>query len=78
MKIYYKRAERDWREWVDKKFIHAISPNVYRTMSESLEAFDWFKVAGDWEKQFNTFELISIHYIGAIVMYIIGKRLKKK
>lgn len=70
--------EREWREWVDKKFIHAISPNVYRSFGESLEAFEWFSKAGDWENQFNWFERVSVHYIGAIVMYLIGKRLRSR
>ncbi|KHJ98292.1 hypothetical protein OESDEN_01732 [Oesophagostomum dentatum] len=36
------REERQWREWVDGRFIHLISPNVYRTFDESLETFKWF------------------------------------
>ncbi len=50
---YHFREEREWREWVDNHFIHLISPNVYRTWSESLETFRYFDKAGDWERVFN-------------------------
>lgn len=72
------RTEREWREWVDKKFIHGISPNVYRTFGESLEAFDWYRQVGNWDNQFNKFELYSVLYTGSLIMYIIGKRLKSR
>ena len=48
--------ERKWRKWTDDVFIHTLSPNVYRTMQESLETFKWFDRAGDWEKHFQTWE----------------------
>lgn len=34
--------ELQWRQWVDDKFVHMLSPNVYRTPSEALQAFNWF------------------------------------
>ncbi|RCN26819.1 glutaredoxin [Ancylostoma caninum] len=40
------REERQWREWVDGNFIHLISPNVYRSLNESLETFKWFSEVG--------------------------------
>lgn len=73
-----KRLERDWRKWVDSNFIHVISPNVYRTFSEALDAFEWFDKAGDWANLFNTFERYSVYYLGSVIMYLLSTKLKKK
>jgi len=70
--------ERKWRKWVDDKLVHMLSPNVYRTPSEALEAFRWFSVAGDWEQHFSWWERELVIYLGAAVMFLLGKRLKKK
>jgi len=72
------REEREWREWVDNRFIHVISPNVYRTLRESLRTFNWFSKFGDWEHNFPFFERHLAIYVGAFMMYIIAKRLKKR
>lgn len=73
-----RAEERRIRVWVDTVFIHLISPNVYRTMSESLDTFQWFSKAGDWETNFTGFQRNTIIYIGGFVMYFIGKKLKRK
>lgn len=73
-----RKAEREWRSWVDEKFVHVISPNVYRTLNEAFEAFRWFDKAGEWEKYFSSWERNFIIYLGATVMYLLGKRLKYK
>lgn len=70
--------ERNWRRWVDDVFVHTLSPNVYRTPSESLQAFRWFSEVGDWERLFATWERLLVVYVGAAAMWIIGKRLKKR
>ena len=72
------RDEREWRQWVDSKFVHVISPNVYRTYKEALDAFNWFDETGDWKSMFNSLERSSIIYIGSLAMYFLGKSLKKK
>lgn len=54
------------------------SPNVYRTPSEALQAFQWFDKTGNWENFFSTWERTFIIYVGAAAMYLIGKKLKKK
>jgi len=76
--IENKREERQWREWVDTHFVHMISPNVYRTMGESLETFRWFSDVGDWNRNFPVWERYLAVYCGALAMYLIGKRLKKR
>jgi len=70
--------ERKWRQWVDNTFVHTLSPNVYRTPQESLAAFRWFNEVGNWEEHFSAWERFVVVYVGAAVMWIIGKRLQKR
>lgn len=55
-----------------------LSPNVYRTKDEALQAFNWFSEVGEWEKNFPSWERNLIIYVGAGAMWLIGKRLKKR
>jgi len=70
--------ERRWRRWVDDTLVHSLSPNVYRTPSEALDTFKWFSETGDWEKHFSWWERNLVIYVGALAMWLIGKRLKKR
>ncbi|CAD0194166.1 unnamed protein product [Chrysodeixis includens] len=70
--------EREWRQWADRVLVNTLSPNVYRTMSESLETFQWFEEAGGWKKFFPAWECALMVYIGAAAMYVISKRLKTR
>uniref|UniRef100_A0A5S6R3F3 Prostaglandin E synthase 2 n=1 Tax=Trichuris muris TaxID=70415 RepID=A0A5S6R3F3_TRIMR len=70
--------ERKWRQWVDDSFVHLISPNVYRNMSEALEAFKWFSEVSDWREVFPSWERLMIIYVGATAMYFVSKRLQQK
>ena len=54
--------------------IHTLSPNIYRTPKEALRAFDYISSVGN----FKPWERTVTKYVGALAMYIIGKRLKKK
>ncbi|CAF3531572.1 unnamed protein product [Rotaria sp. Silwood1] len=72
------KLERQWREWVDTKFVHTLSPNIYCTFKQSLDTFLWFSKAGDWEQIFPWYQRWIIVYIGAIVMRGVAIRLKKK
>lgn len=73
-----RKLEREWRSWVDSKFVHVISPNCYRTLGEAIDTFRWFEKAGEWEKEFNSFERFCMVYVGSFVMYLISMKLKKK
>ncbi|XP_045160308.2 prostaglandin E synthase 2-like isoform X2 [Mercenaria mercenaria] len=73
-----RREERKWRKWTDDILMHTISPNVYRTPSESLEAFHHFSEWGEWDKNFSTVSRLGVVYIGAFVMYFIGKLVKRR
>ncbi|XP_014278364.1 prostaglandin E synthase 2 [Halyomorpha halys] len=70
--------ERKWRQWADEVLVHMLSPNVYRNTEEALQAFKWFSEVGEWEKNFNAVEAQLVVYIGALAMWMIGKRLKKR
>ena len=70
--------ERQWREWVDNKFIHVLSPNIYWTLRQSVDTFRWFSKAGDWEEIFPWYQRLFIVYAGAVVMRAVAIRLKKK
>lgn len=76
--IFCFSEERKWRQWADNILVHTLSPNVYRTREEALQAFNWFSDVGEWEKNFPSWERYLIIYVGATAMYLIGKRLKKR
>jgi len=70
--------ERRWRRWTDDVLVHTLSPNVYRSPSEALAAFQWFDEVGNWPNLFQAWERYLVIYVGAIAMYFIGKRLKRR
>lgn len=72
------REEREWRQWADKVLVHLLSPNVYRSPSESLATFRWFQEIGGWKTNFPAWECAVMVYGGALAMWIISKRLKKR
>lgn len=78
MIVFHFREEQRWRKWADNVLVHTLSPNVYRTPTEAIQAFRWFSDVGEWEKNFALWEQLLIVYIGAISMWLISKRLKKR
>nr|CAG4635544.1 EOG090X08KD [Artemia franciscana] len=72
------KEERKWRRWADSTLVHQLSPNVYRTWEEALQAFKYFSMAGDWENIFPDWQRQIVIYVGALAMYFVGKRLKKR
>jgi len=70
--------ERHWRDWTDRVLVHSLSPNIYRTIPESLQAFNNFSDMGKWNEHFSTFERLTAIYLGSAAMWLIAKRLKKK
>ena len=63
-----------WRKWVDSHLVHKLSPNIYRTMQEAYQAFDYFSKVGD----FGSVERFFAINCGAVFMYILSKGLKKR
>ncbi|XP_064649078.1 prostaglandin E synthase 2-like [Lineus longissimus] len=72
------KLERKWRRWTDDCLVHMLSPNVYRTFSEAFQAFNYFSEVGEWEQNFSNLERKMVIYVGAFVMYFIGKVLKRR
>ncbi|XP_058792265.1 prostaglandin E synthase 2 [Phymastichus coffea] len=70
--------ERKWRKWADDVFVHTLSPNVYRTLGEAYQTFNWFSKVGHWEEYFPAWERAIMINVGALAMWLISKRLKKK
>lgn len=68
------KEEEQWRQWVDQKLIVLTPPNIYRTVSEALQAFDYCLTEG----KFTPMERRMSKYAGAVIMYLIAKRSKKK
>ncbi|XP_014667740.1 PREDICTED: LOW QUALITY PROTEIN: prostaglandin E synthase 2-like [Priapulus caudatus] len=73
-----RQEEKKWREWADNTLVHYLSPNVYRTSGEALQAFRYFSDVGEWERLFPAWERYLVIYVGAAAMFLVGKRLKKK
>ena len=69
-----RREESKWRQWVDDTFIHKLPVNIYRSPSEALKAFDYLMgIEG-----FSSTQKFFGKYIGAVSMYFIAKRLRKR
>lgn len=68
------KEEKEWIDWLDNHLIHLIAPNIYRTPSESLQTFNYIAD----KSKFSAWQRATIRYTGAVAMYMIGKRLKKK
>lgn len=69
-----QKEEMKWRQWADDWLVHLISPNVYRTTTESLASFDYIVREG----KFGSFEGFFAKYVGAAAMFLISKRLKNR
>lgn len=76
--VLFFSEEREWREWIDEHFIHVISPLVYRTWADALDTFRCFSKTGNWEELFSSWERYLAIYMGAMAMFVISKRLKKR
>lgn len=70
--------ERRWRRWVDEHFVHVLSPNIYRSLDESYKSFQHFSTVSQWEKLFSSWEIFVIKNLGATIMYLVAKSLKRK
>eukprot|EP00163_Fabomonas_tropica_P012365 TRINITY_DN2363_c0_g1_i1.p1 TRINITY_DN2363_c0_g1~~TRINITY_DN2363_c0_g1_i1.p1 ORF type:complete len:267 (-),score=44.68 TRINITY_DN2363_c0_g1_i1:147-947(-) len=63
-----------WCKWVDDRLVHTLPPNIYRSMTEALEAFAYIGEHGN----FTSFQRIWVQYAGATAMWAVAKKLKKK
>lgn len=67
--------EREWRKWVDERWVHVVTPNLYRTAKEAKQSFDYMTRHGN----FSTSERETARWFGAAFMYGMSKyKLKPK
>ncbi len=68
-----KLREEKWLDWADKKLVRALPPLIYKTLSDSIEAFDYISK----EEKFNWIQKQFIKYSGAAVMTLVAKKSAK-
>ena len=61
---------KKWRDWVNNRLVKLLPPNIYRTPSEALQAFDYIAR----NSNFSLYERLSAKYAGAVAMYIIARK----
>lgn len=66
--------ERRLLTWVDETLVKMLPPNIYRSLPESLQTFDYVSECMD----FSAAQKLAIRYLGAAAMYGVAKKLKKK
>ena len=69
-----REAEAYWRQWVDQRLVKVITVNIYGTAKEAFQTFDYISATG----KFNWFEAESARLAGAVMMWGISNKLKKK
>ena len=63
-----------WRRWVNETFVHVLTVNIYRSVRESFETFDYISDQGN----FGLVAREAARYGGAGIMYVVSKNIKKK
>lgn len=66
--------ESEWLAWVDDRFVHVVTPNIYRTWGEAFRSFDYITERGN----FNWAERQAVRVSGAVSMYLIAQNVLKK
>lgn len=66
--------QQKWRKWVDEKWVRVVTVNIYRTVGESLQTFDYMTGLG----KFSTFQTTYVKYGGGLLMYGVGKMMRGK
>ncbi|KAL4857532.1 Prostaglandin E synthase 2 [Chlorella vulgaris] len=66
--------EEKWRRWVDDWFVRVITVNIYRSMHESFQTFDYISEAGN----FGWVSREAARVFGASLMWGIGGKLRRK
>jgi len=69
-----QRKEETWLAWVDDRFVHVVTPNIYRTWTEAFDSFQYITERGN----FNFLERQAVRVSGAVSMYLISHNVLKK
>ncbi len=70
-----KIDEERWRRWVDERLVRLLTVNIYRNARESFQTFDYITESSC---NFGFFEREAARVVGAIMMWGISGRLRKK
>ncbi len=68
-----RREEEKWLQWADEVLVRALPPLIYRSLSESITAFDYITKV----EKFNWLQQRVIKYSGAMVMTLVAKKSAK-
>ena len=66
--------EQRWRRWVDERLVRLLTVNIYRSWGESFQTFEYIAETG----KFNWAEREGARLVGAVMMWGISGRLRKK
>lgn len=66
-------SEREYRAWVDSWLVRTLSPNIYRTLGEAWQAFDYLT-----QRNFSPASRLPAQLVGSVAMWGLSGRLKKK
>lgn len=67
--------EERWRRWVDERLVRLLTVNIYRNMRESFQTFEYITASSC---NFSFVEREAARVVGAILMWGISGRLRKK
>ncbi|GIW23126.1 MAG: hypothetical protein KatS3mg068_2133 [Candidatus Sericytochromatia bacterium] len=70
----HNEEEKKWRDWLDNDFVHVLAPNIYSTINEALQSFDYITKVG----KFSPLQKHFIKISGATAMYFVSKKLRQK
>ena len=43
-----KEKEEEWCKWVDERFAYRMTPNIYKTLREAMDSFDYITERGNF------------------------------
>eukprot|EP00210_Caulerpa_lentillifera_P004371 g4169.t1 len=66
--------EKQWRQWVDDRFVRILTANIYRSLNESWETFEYIAEHGN----FGLASRYITRMFGTATMYVIGRRMPQK
>ena len=75
LKVTGEAAEQEqWRTWADEHWVRVITVNIYQSVPESLQTFEYMTELG----KFSAFEKLYVRYGGGLLMWAVAKRMRKK
>lgn len=63
-----------WRAWVNDYWVRVVTVNIYRSVTESLQTFEYMTALG----RFSALESLYVRYGGGLLMYAVAKKMRGK